>query len=643
MVLHPLADALTPLLAEIVSGGGYVSIFKSVVLMAVLLLWCKLLAWSSADAKAAHLPQATFNIGNLVGLVAAYAIVFLVPLTFWLILPIVLVIMAAEGAIYLYARNKVAGLTDLKQQWEDYKKGMKRAKKSDAPGAVQLLAKSGPVPVPEGQSPDRAAYDATQLALTDPLRKGADQVDLSPSGEGVKVKYIVDCVSYDLPAVLDAASGPAAITYIKAAAGMNVDEKRKPQTGSMKLTIEGGEKREVKLQSAGSTAGEALRLMINPGKRHSRKLAEIGLSEGQLKTVKESIAERSGVVLLCTPKGQGLTQLMYGVIRGHDAFMEHMHSIERDPQETIEGLTPNVLPANATPDEEAAKLDWVVSQDADVVLMDRMESPKSAASAIRLITESEDRPRRVYIGMRAGSTQEAIEQWRKLAGTDPQALSVLKMVICGRVVRKLCGACKESYTPDPNTLRKLNMNPEKVSTLFKARETPLRDPKGNPIPCDFCKDLRFTGRTGVFEVLVLTDELRTAIAADGAKLGSNFKAAFRKGRNRYLQEEALALVEAGDTSVQEVLRVLRPAEEPARPAAAPAARPAQRPAPAAGAAARPAPAAGAPRPPAAGTPRPPTAGAPPRPAAPQRPAGAAPQRPAGAAAPRPPTSRPRSG
>lgn len=618
MVLHPLADVLTPVLAETVTGGGYVSIVKSVILIAVLLVWCKLLSWSSVDAKAAHLPQARFNIGNLVGMIGAYAIVFLVPLSFFLILPIVLLILGAEIAVYLYSRNKVAGLADLKQQWEDYKKGMQRAKRSDAPGAVQLIAKSGPMPVPEGVSPDRPAYEAAQLALTDPLGKGADQIDLAPSPEGIKVKYLVDCVSYDLPTILDPAAGSAAITYIKTAAGLNVEERRKPQSANLKLTFN-DDKREAKVQAAGTTAGEFVRLMINPSKRTSRKLPELGFNEAQLKLLKESIAERSGVVLLATPKGQGLTQLMYGVMRGHDAFMEHMHSIERDPPDSIEGLTPNPLPPAATADDEAAKIDWVASQDPDVIMLDRMESPKSAATAIRYISESEH-PRRVYVGMRAGSTAEAIEQWRKLAGTDAQALAALKMVICGRVVRKLCGACKESYSPDPNTLRKLNMNPEKVTTLFKARETPLRDPKGNPIPCDFCKDLRFSGRTGVFEVLLVTDEIRNAITADGGKLGSNFKSAFRKGRNRYLQEEALALVEAGETSVQEVLRVLRPPEEAAKPAA----RPAQRPA-------------------AAAAQQRPVAGGPPRAAPQQRPPGAAAQRPPGQRPPGTPTARPRGG
>lgn len=604
MILPSLADTFsfvgtsTPaLLADMIVGGGYVSIFKTVVLLAILLLWARLLTWADQDAPAAHLPRFQLNGANVGGMALAYALVFLLPMSFWLIVPIVLAIMGVEIAVYLHLRNKVAGLSDLKKQWADWKKGMTPKKKSDAPGAVSLISKGGPLPVPAGQSPDRAAYDAVQIALTDPLRKGAEQIDLTPAGEGgVAVKYLVDCVSYTLPTTLDVAAGPAAITYIKSAAGLDVNERRKPQKAKMKLTVD-NDKRESEVQAAGTTAGEFIRINLELGKRHSRKLPDLGFNEQQLATVKGLIADKGGIVLLTTPKGQGLTQLMYGMMRGHDAFMEHMQSVERDPPESIEGVTANPLSASATPEEEFAKVDWMTSQHPDVVLVDKVESPKSAASLIRYAMGDEDTPgKRVYIGMRASSGMEALEQWRKLAGSDPQAMQAVKAVITGRVLRNLCHACKESYSPDPNTLRKLNMNPEKVTTLFKARETPLRDPKGNPVPCQFCKDLRFKGRQGVFEVMMVTDELRTAIAADaaapGGKLGSNFRAAFRKGRGRYLQEEALALVEQGQTSVQEVLRVLKPGEgaasapaAPARAAAAPAAAPrapAQRTVPVAG-------------------------------------------------------------
>ena len=113
------------------------------------------------------------------------------------------------------------------------------------------------------------------------------------------------------------------------------------------------------------------------------------------------------------------------------------------------------------------------------------------------------------------------------------------------------------------------MNPDKSTTLFQARTEPLRDQKGNPVPCEFCKDLRFKGRTGVYEFFVIDDEAREQIAAGAT--GNQLRQVFRKQRGKFLQEEALALVEKGETSVQEVLRVMKGGEaapQPQEPAAA---------------------------------------------------------------------------
>ena len=160
--------------------------------------------------------------------------------------------------------------------------------------------------------------------------------------------------------------------------------------------------------------------------------------------------------------------------------------------------------------------------------------------------------------MQAASTFDALAAWRKLVGDDKVAVENLRLIINGRVLRKLCNACKVGYTPDPNTLKKLGLNPDKAMTLYQARTEPLRDAKGNPVPCEFCKDLRFKGRTGVFEFFVIDDEARAVISAGGS--ANQIRAVFRKQRGRFLQEEALAIVQRGDTSVQEVLRVLKGGE-----------------------------------------------------------------------------------
>jgi hypothetical protein len=107
------------------------------------------------------------------------------------------------------------------------------------------------------------------------------------------------------------------------------------------------------------------------------------------------------------------------------------------------------------------------------------------------------------------------------------------------------------------------MNPESVGKLYQARKEPMRDAKGNPVPCTFCNDLAFKGRFGIFEVMVIDDEIRQVIAAGGAD--NQIKQAQRGKRGRLLQEAAFAQVQAGETSVEEVLRVLTPDSRPSGP------------------------------------------------------------------------------
>jgi type II secretory ATPase GspE/PulE/Tfp pilus assembly ATPase PilB-like protein len=292
-----------------------------------------------------------------------------------------------------------------------------------------------------------------------------------------------------------------------------------------------------------------MRLLINSKNRHKLALDELGFSESQLAKVKESIKNNKGIVLLSTPKGMGLTSLTYGVLRAHDAFLQHLQTVEREPEEDVEGITQNKLAANATTAEEYKMVDWVISQEPDGIFINKIEDPRSAVDLIGYAKNG----KRVYVAMRAASTFEALTQWRKLVADDNLAVEALEMVINGRVLRKLCNNCKVAYAPDAPTLRKLGMSADKVTQLFQARTEPQRDQKGNPIVCEFCQELRYTGRTGVFEIMTIDDDMKQAVAS-----GKPIEPVFRKQRSRFLQEEALALVEKGDTSVQEVKRILRP-------------------------------------------------------------------------------------
>lgn len=539
------------LLADI-TAGGYVSIWKCVLVVLVLLVWARLLTWIDKDAVVAHLPRQGLNLGLLVAGIIGFGLFFWLPM-FVLAYAVLIFVQALSIGVYLMMRKQKVGLGDLKKEFNSFLRGMLPSKKVKEAGPGQVAVMNGkgtPMPVPEGETPERAGYEAVQQLLTDPLKKKAERVDMVAGDGASQVKYVVDGMPYAGGSVAkDAASG--AVTYLKLAAGLDINEKRKPQTGTAKAAMD-GKKHELKVKTAGSAGGESVSIEIDPKARHSMRLEELGMPPEQMEILLNPIREgQGGIVLVSSPKGQGLTSLLYAILRAHDAFLTHIHTIERNPDQDLEGITQNKLAPNISGAEEAKQVEWVTSQEPDVLVMSEIVDANSAKSLIAYANAG----KRAYVGIRAGSTFEALEQWQKLVGDAAAATKPVIQVISGRVMRKLCMACKVGYTPDPTTLRKLNMDPDKISKLFQARTEPLRDQKGNPVACEFCQELHFAGRIGVYEILQVDDEVRQIIKAGGSV--NQLKAVFRKQRSKYLQEQALVLVERGETAIQEVLRVLK--------------------------------------------------------------------------------------
>lgn len=532
--------------------GDYVSWWKLVPPLLVFLLWTRLITWVDKDSESAHIHRQATNMIAVGGLVAAL-IAFLSMPSFALAMLVFVFVLVLEIAAYLFVRHQKVGLDDLVKSLKDsfQGKGGKAAKDvTSTEGEVVMVVGGRPIPAPDDESAERGPFEVVQSILSIPLRKRADRIEVLPTPDGnAIVRYYTDGYPYSLR-TLSKAEAAAGVMYVRSVCGMDVNDRRKPQTVKLRLVDPGG-KHDAVLTTAGSSAGDQMVVEIDIAKRYELRLPDMGFSEDQLQAVRESIARGGGIVLASAPKGQGQTSLLYALVRSHDAFVQNIQTVERDPPIDIEGVTQNKLSAAATPAEEYKLVNWVCSTEPDVLMVAKVEEPKSAREVIRLAEAG----KRVYVGLRAGSTFEALTQWRRLVGDDQLALSQIDTVIAGRVVRKLCAACKVAYAPDPEAMRKMNLSPERVSKLYQARTSPLRDQRGNEIPCEFCGDLRFNGRIGIYELLTVNDDVRNALLS-GASV-EQLKVLFRKQRRRYLQEMALARVESGDTSIQEVLRVLR--------------------------------------------------------------------------------------
>ena len=126
-----------------------------------------------------------------------------------------------------------------------------------------------------------------------------------------------------------------------------------------------------------------------------------------------------------------------------------------------------------------------------------------------------------------------------------------------RLIRMLCTECREAYKPDEKLLRKANLPVDKIEHFYRTPTNLPTDKRGNPIVCKHCQGTGYYGRTGLFELMMFTDQMR-ALVRSGTRI-SEIKAAARKNKMLYLQEEGLIKVIDGITGMNEVLRALREA------------------------------------------------------------------------------------
>lgn len=532
--------------------GGYINGFKLIPIFVVSLVWWWLMAWADKDADVARLPRETINVVNLVAYLLALGLAVAMPM-YVAALPVFLVLMAADIGFYLSWRKKTIGLADLSEQMRSGIKNLGRKKKdveikADDNAVVFYGKDNRAVPPPQPDMPERVAFDALQDVFQVPMKHNASFIELRPNEGGAVLRYTVDGVRLE-GKQFARDSAAAAISFMKALAGLDPEDRRKPQTGKMKVgTVKA--KNDIDVYTAGSRDGELMRLNVNFKKQFSYTLDKLGFLREQNDQIEKMVSDKTGITLLAVPEGQGLTNLAYAILKKHDIFLLNLMTVERDPPVELDGIRQNKLAPNAPASEEQQQVDWLISQEPDLIFVDRVDSPHSAQSLAKFAAE-----KKVLVATRASTTFEALEQWRKLVGDDELALENLRLIVGERLVRTLCGACKVAYTPDPAALKKMNMSPDRVSQLYQARKEPMRDPKGQEVICPFCHGVAYQGRTGVFEFFRVDDDVRQAVKAGGTI--NQLKALFRKQKQRYLQEAALARVELGDTSVEEVLRVMR--------------------------------------------------------------------------------------
>ncbi len=341
---------------------------------------------------------------------------------------------------------------------------------------------------------------------------------------------------------LDRAVGDAVLAVFKTVAGLDPKERRGRQSGQFVTVIE-GKPWPCRIVSQGVPTGERVQIALEYGRPKFKSIADTGMPPPLVDRVRHLLALEKGLVVVATPKRGGLSTLFDMVLTAADRLVRDFVAIEdaASPGTEIQNVkvvrwdaAKNVSPSGAV--EEARRGYPGALACCDV---------RDADLAAKLVAAAEE-GLLVVIGIRGEDAVDGLTNLMKL-GIAPETLAqVLLGAVGGRLVRKLCPRCAEEYLAPPELLAKLKIDPAVRSTLSRAAE------KG----CDVCTGTGYIGRTGIFEVASgPTLNRYLAKKADGQVLR---QAAMKDGL-RPLQQEGIARVADGVTSIEEIQRSFKKA------------------------------------------------------------------------------------
>ena len=345
-------DMTSPILATVLDTVMYVNPIKIGVVAALLIAWAAGAQWIDRDTDVVKTKREQWNLIVVSGAMVGYLVLFLVPwpgVLFYIGLAAWMLIAGGAMVAYLLHRNsrvvvakqiltvahvrrKLFGDPDKKNAVED--KGQR----------VHLEDHKGePVKFP-GEPEEALDYQAVQDLLHDLLSHRASDADILVGKENYRLVYRVDGVATEREGGIPTEEGERIFRFLKRIAGLNAEEIRRPQTGSIKTALlsHTGHIGDTEIRTSGTTAGERMRVRFQTGPVLLR-LHELGIATPRLEALtKEILGKPTGIMLIASPPQNGMTTTQYAILRSHDAYMHNIHALERRSQIDLDNITQQV-------------------------------------------------------------------------------------------------------------------------------------------------------------------------------------------------------------------------------------------------------------------------------------------------------------
>ena len=546
---------ITVLLAAL-EYGGYVSLVKLIIYVVLFFTWPPLVSWVNTDAQEVKTRVEFWTCIILATGVGTLVILLMAPI-FLIGLLLYLIAVGATSIAYVMHRNskvadfeRVLTASHIKSIFVNENKKIATASR----GFTFITANKNEAPLPKAKTPEAFGFTAAVEIFDDAIWRRANDIVFQPGTKNYSVIYSVDGMPIKQP---EKAREEIEyfIQYLKQLADLDVNERRKPQTGILRTSKDNEIEWEV--TTAGSTAGEQVRI-----KRLEEstliKLEDIGLAPKQIELLRPVGQIDRGLFIISGPPKSGVTTTFYAMLRNHDPFMNDINTLEKKPAAKLSNITQHTFKLSDTGTTSySRKLQHLLRMGADVMGVADCGDKECA----QLVCAAAKNGKVVHVTLETTGAVQALGKWLKLVPDKNIAVDTLVGIINQRLVRKLCEKCKQAYQPNPDLLRKFNMPADKIKLLYRTGEVEY-DRRGKPRLCEECQGTGFSGRTGVFEVIILSDKLKEALKK--AKTLQEIASLFRRAGMHYMQEMSIQKVATGLTSIHEVIRVLSPAKKPAK-------------------------------------------------------------------------------
>jgi type IV pilus assembly protein PilB len=367
------------------------------------------------------------------------------------------------------------------------------------------------------------------------IKDHASDIHFEPFEEEYKMRYRCDGVLYEMvPPPRHLASAIA--SRIKVMANLDIAERRLPQDGRIELNV-GGNPVDLRVSVLPTMFGESVVIRVLDRTVVSLDLNKIGMPPEMLAQFRQLIAKPNGIILVTGPTGAGKTTTLYSALNELNVITDKIITTEDPVEYDIDGIIQCQI-NHEIGLTFASALRSILRHDPDKILVGEIRDLETAQIAVQASLTGHI----VFSTLHTNDAPSAVTRLRDM-GLEPYLITAtVEGILAQRLVRKICEDCRTEFEPSAEMLMELGLRPEDVKgkKFYYGRG------------CDRCNNTGYKGRTGIYELVVVNDDLRDMISA-GASTDELRQACIRHGMVT-LRESGLRAIYNGITTIEEVVR-----------------------------------------------------------------------------------------